>query len=405
MDSAGGRLGWATVALAELVSNLGYARDLVRGGQHLERLQVGAFDVADLYRAAWVQAVSALDHWVHRELYDRALGFALNADVERPVRFLKLEIPMSLFEDVHHHSKTMREAFETYLRNQFGHQSFQAPDKIRQALGHVSDVALWPEVAKLLSAETGERVASEQVQGFLTDIVRRRNRIAHEADRDPHSVHDKLSISAENTSEMIDRIQQIATATMHVIGPPPPPVDPPEHSNGDPRKPAPGDGKPPTTRRHTPVGSARLELYRRFWSKFQPIAGQRGWTQAAPPAQNWWNLPAGVTGANWSLSFARFGCRSELYFDHPDPAVNLTRWQILADRRDEIDAHFGDEVIFDDLPNNKGCRIETRLIGPRIEDEQDWPDVLRWMEDTQTRLRSAIDAVGGVPNVIPPTRD
>lgn len=71
-DSAGARLGWATVAFAELVSNLGYARDLVRGGQYLEQLQVGAFDVADLYRAAWVQAVSALDHWVHCELYDRA---------------------------------------------------------------------------------------------------------------------------------------------------------------------------------------------------------------------------------------------------------------------------------------------------------------------------------------------
>ncbi|MFL6140694.1 MAG: hypothetical protein ACJ72N_02345 [Labedaea sp.] len=124
-----------TVALAELQSNLGYARDLVRGGQHLERLQVGAFDVADLYRAAWVQSVSALDHWIHHELYDRAMRFVLNAGVARPARFLRLEIPMSLFEDVHHHSKTMREAFETYLHSQFGHQSFQAPEKIKQTLG------------------------------------------------------------------------------------------------------------------------------------------------------------------------------------------------------------------------------------------------------------------------------
>lgn len=338
---------------------------------------------------------------------------------------------MSLFEDMHHHSKTMREAFETYLRNQFGHQSFQAPDKIKQALGHVSNVPLWPEVAKLLSAETGDRAVPEQVQGFLTDIVRRRNRIAHEADRDPHSVHDKQPISAKNISEVIDRIQQIATAIMHVIGPPPPPADQPEDPYGDTGRSAPagelpavdrderdaqpndvgdssgftGDGNSTTTRSHRLVGSTRLELYRRFWSKFQPIARQRGWTKAAPPAQNWWSLPAGVTGATWVLSFARFGCRSELFFEHPDPAVNLARWQILADRRDEINSQFGDGLIFDDLPNNKGCRIETRLIGPGIEDEQDWSDVLRWMENTQTRLRSAVDAVGGVPNVIPPPRN
>src|SRR5262245_12091173 len=85
---------WVTEAFAELRGNLDYARDLIRGGQHLERLQVGAFDVADLYRSAWVQAVSSLDHWVHREVYDRALGFALDPGAQRPRRFLRLAVPM-----------------------------------------------------------------------------------------------------------------------------------------------------------------------------------------------------------------------------------------------------------------------------------------------------------------------
>ncbi|HTI23494.1 MAG TPA: hypothetical protein VL652_21040 [Kutzneria sp.] len=35
--------------------------------------------------------------------------------------------------------------------------------------------------------------------------------------------------------------------------------------------------------------------------------------------------------------------------------------------------------------------------GPSITDQQRWPDILLWMEDTQLRLRAAIDAVGGVP--------
>ncbi|MGB3442234.1 MAG: hypothetical protein WBA97_26100 [Actinophytocola sp.] len=64
----------STTAFQDLSGNLEYARYLVRGGRHLDRLQVRTFDVADLYRAAWVQAVSALDHWVHRELYDRAVS-------------------------------------------------------------------------------------------------------------------------------------------------------------------------------------------------------------------------------------------------------------------------------------------------------------------------------------------
>jgi hypothetical protein len=104
---------WTTAAFTEFSNNLVYARDLVRGGRYLERLGVTAFDVGGLYRAAWVHAVSALDHWVHRELYDRALGFALNVSIPRPSKFLTIEIPMSLFEDVQRGTTTLRDAFRS----------------------------------------------------------------------------------------------------------------------------------------------------------------------------------------------------------------------------------------------------------------------------------------------------
>src|SRR3954447_1511934 len=67
------------------------------------------------------------------------------------------------------------------------------------------------------------------------------------------------------------------------------------------------------------------ELYREFWTIVQPRAKQRGWTNAAAPPQNWWSMPAGVTGVSWGISYAQFGCRSELYFGDPDPEVNLAR--------------------------------------------------------------------------------
>ena len=64
----------------------------------------------------------------------------------------------------------------------------------------------------------------------------------------------------------------------------------------------------------------------------------------------------------------------------------------------EITARFGADLIFDDLPQNKGCRIETRLHDVTIEDIDQWPRIQRWMEDTQVRLRAAVAAVGGVPS-------
>src|SRR3712207_4596452 len=83
-------------AFAELASNLRYARGLIQGGRSLGRLEVRVFAVADLYRASWVQAVSALDHWVHRELYERAVAIAAREDDDRPRRFLAIKVPMSM---------------------------------------------------------------------------------------------------------------------------------------------------------------------------------------------------------------------------------------------------------------------------------------------------------------------
>lgn len=101
----------------------------------------------------------------------------------------------------------------------------------------------------------------------------------------------------------------------------------------------------------------------------------------------------------WGVSFAKFGCRSEIYFEHPDPSVNLARWQLLKDQEGKILATFNGDLIFDDLPSNKGCRIEARLLGPRVSNQNEWPSVIEWFVDTQERLRKSVAQVGGVPSV------
>ena len=142
------------------------------------------------------------------------------------------------------------------------------------------------------------------------------------------------------------------------------------------------------------------ELYQQFWSEFEPLAKERSWTNAKPPAQNWWTMPSGTTGVTWGVSFANFGARSEIYFEDADATVNTARFEQLLEKQEQIAAAFGqdgDQLIFDDLPDRKGCRIEFRLLGPKVTDTSEWPAVLDWLTDTQTRLRAAIQSVGGVP--------
>jgi len=151
------------------------------------------------------------------------------------------------------------------------------------------------------------------------------------------------------------------------------------------------------------VSNSRNDLYREFWAEVEGDLRRKGWTNGRAPAQNWWSLPTGTSGATWGISFATFGCRSELFFGDVNAGVNLARYRALEAHRQDIERGFGEALIYDELPSAKGCRIETRLVGPKITDKAEWPSVRSWMLDTQERLRACIAATGGIPVVDPAT--
>lgn len=213
-----GQVDRTTEAFNELVRNLRYARGLVRGGRGLHTLQVTTFEVQDLYRAAWVMAVAALDHWVHEEIYHRAVHLALRRAGPKPAKFADLDIPMSLFDKVHYESASLEELFTEYLRGKLGFVSYQNPDRIREGFRLVSDKKLWPAVAKVLSTENGVPYSPINVTEQLETIVRRRNAIAHSADRDPAHPGRRRPITADETQEAIDFLETLGSAIVSALG-------------------------------------------------------------------------------------------------------------------------------------------------------------------------------------------
>ncbi|GAA3794282.1 hypothetical protein GCM10022226_12040 [Sphaerisporangium flaviroseum] len=213
----------APAAFEQFQQNLGYARQLVHGGRNLERLGVGAFDVTDLYRAAWTQSVAALDHWITREIVDRAVSLALQPHATRPPKFIKLAIPVEMFEKVHYHNADLGQTFRTHLEQIFGFMTFQNPDKIKEGFAHISTVNLWVRVAEVLTEQdTTAPVTSDGVRGRLREIAWRRNNIAHTADHDPEKAGQKSAITAREAEETIDWLESIAIAIQLALGDPVP---------------------------------------------------------------------------------------------------------------------------------------------------------------------------------------
>lgn len=144
--------------------------------------------------------------------------------------------------------------------------------------------------------------------------------------------------------------------------------------------------------------SEREQLYLEFWTDWLARVSGRGWTNRKAQPRHFLYLPSGVKKARYTVSFRTGGLLSELFFHHEEPTVNVARWQLLAAKRQAIEAAFGGPLVFDDLPTRKGCRIGVqRGAGESIENRDAWNDYLSWFEDTQDRLRKAVDSVGGVP--------
>lgn len=130
-----------TSAIDNLRRNLGYALSLATAGLHLQRLKVGAFEVSDVFRAAWVQAVAALDHWVHQEIHDRMLLLAAAAPSTRTRQFQRFQLPIAMVDEVAAGTMSLGDAVDQYWLETFGFRTFQQPDKIRAGLAYVSDVS------------------------------------------------------------------------------------------------------------------------------------------------------------------------------------------------------------------------------------------------------------------------
>ena len=205
---------------ADLQRNLNYARSLATAGQHLAQLEVGAFEVPDVFRAAWVQGVAGLDHWVRQEVRIRMRRLARQHGGSKPKGFSAFAIPLGQIERVLQSDASLVEIIDEQFSQTRGHLTYQHPDKIRDAFLLVSDVKdLWNGVAKVLSerAEEGATVKGSDVHARLVEIVRRRNKIAHEYDEDPVNAPAKRPIDAATVIQTLDWIEQLAAALLVVL--------------------------------------------------------------------------------------------------------------------------------------------------------------------------------------------
>ncbi|GAB3180638.1 hypothetical protein [Streptomyces incanus] len=202
------------------MTNLSYARRMVKAGGMLTPFRSPTVDIDDFYRAAWVQAVAAIDHWLHEEVLRRVAELAARDSPETPYQLRVYELPLHRVEAVRRGEVTLSEAVVEHLRDKLAAQALQHPGKIAEVLRLVTEKKVWYEAAGCINKEffQGRTSLNEKtLRSRYLEITQRRNKIAHDADLIDGDLKQRRSIDEADVTDAIDWIERIALALAHVL--------------------------------------------------------------------------------------------------------------------------------------------------------------------------------------------
>ncbi|MCK4353684.1 MAG: DUF4268 domain-containing protein [Dehalococcoidia bacterium] len=141
-------------------------------------------------------------------------------------------------------------------------------------------------------------------------------------------------------------------------------------------------GPPPSKRKTiSPELSPRNKRYLEFFEEFRGriLSIQPNFTRAKALPQSWWGLGIGRSGFSESSCFTidnKF--RVEIYIDMGKREYNDTAFAKLKENRVAIEEKFGRELIWDPLPDSRGCRIYFATDGTIDDGEQKLKQLIEW---------------------------
>lgn len=185
------------------------ARELVALGQAFSAMTSGRVDGSDLFRAALVQSVAALDSWMHRVILNRSTNSLLGKLAIEVGRSANTALPLQAVSEIlQAPSLAEREiAVRTHLAQRLYRQTFQQPDDIAKALNEVGIPKVWSQ-------------AFEDARGARTElglVVERRNLIVHSCDVDPADPGTLRAMPDEDALTAIDVIERIMSGIAQLL--------------------------------------------------------------------------------------------------------------------------------------------------------------------------------------------
>lgn len=136
--------------------------------------------------------------------------------------------------------------------------------------------------------------------------------------------------------------------------------------------------------------SHRLRLA--FWEQALDAFSQSScslYNNISPGKDHWLSAGSGISGMVFSLIFGKSEIRVEFSMARAQPEANRFVFDRLAEKKEQIEAEFGDELVWLPLPDRKACRIQ---YGKPVDgyEKANWPEMIQWLIAHMTRMEQAL---------------
>lgn len=196
-----------TTVFSQFTTNIEEVRKIHLLATNFQQPTTSIVDTSSILRSCIVLSVSALDHFIHETTI---VGMKEIFSGTRPTssKYLKHSVSLNFVTALSLPTPIL--AFESEIRKNLGWQTFQRPEKIKDAIALFSSIQLWQQIA--INWPDNEA----NIKNQLDLIVDRRNMIAHEADIEP-VYKTKRPIHSTDVTITVDFIEKLGTTIYNLV--------------------------------------------------------------------------------------------------------------------------------------------------------------------------------------------
>ena len=134
----------------------------------------------------------------------------------------------------------------------------------------------------------------------------------------------------------------------------------------------------------------RFTLRKKFWKlTLSQIKDTGLFKNVNPSKDHWLSSGAGVSGISYTLIVTRADVRLELTISSSSKELNKRYFHHLIQNKTEVEKRFGEELIWEELPDHKMSKITFTLGNVSLFEESDWDAMSAFLVDNLPKFENA----------------